>query len=117
MVWKPLRLVCKPLLAYAYSWVLHGAAPPVTCTQAEEQAVSLALLNTSWTINDHAMRITLFFILKGSRHLQACASTASCEAHTGSGRHGTGGMTAMASNSPRGGCGTRPDLTCLYWAQ
>lgn len=61
--------------------------------------------------------MTLFFVLKGSRYLQACASTTSCGAHRGSGRHGKGGMTAMANNSPRGGSGTRPDLTCLYWAQ
>lgn len=79
MVWKPLRLVYKPLLAYAYSWVSHGAAPTFTCTHVEEQAVSLAPPNTSWTINDHMMRTTLFFILKRSRYLQVCASMASVE--------------------------------------
>lgn len=66
------KLVYKPLLAYTYSWVSHGAAPPSTCTQAEEQAVSLALLNTSRTISDHMMRMSLFFILKSGRYLQ-CA--------------------------------------------
>jgi len=115
MVWKPLRLVYKPILAYTYFWVSHGAAPPSTCTQVEEKAVSLALLNTSWTIKDHTIRITLFFIPKDRRYLQVCASTASCGAHAGSGRRGKGGMTAMANNSSHSGSGSRPDLTCLYW--
>lgn len=79
MVWIPLRFVYKPLLAYTYSWVSHGAAPPSTCTYMEEQAVSLGPLNTSWTINNHEMRMTLLFVLKGSRYLQVCASTMSVE--------------------------------------
>lgn len=82
------------------SWVSHGAAPPPTCTQAEEKAVSPALLNTSWTINDHMIRTPLFSVLKGNRHLEVCASTVSCGAHAGSGRHGKGGMTTTGGPDP-----------------
>lgn len=79
MVWIPLRHVYKPLLAYAYSWVSHGEAPPSTCTHVEEQAVSVAPMNNSWIINDHILRTTLFFILKGSSYFQVCAFVVSVE--------------------------------------
>ena len=44
-----------------------------------KQGVSPAPLNTSWTINDHTVRTTLFFILKGSKYFQVCASMVSLE--------------------------------------
>lgn len=53
-------------------------------------------------------RTTLFSILKGSRHLEVCASTVSCGAHAGSGRHGKGGMTATLTVLTAAG---GPDLT------
>lgn len=40
-----------------------------------------------------------------------CTSTTSCRAHARSGRHGKGGMTATANNSPCSGSGTRPAYT------
>lgn len=45
----------------------------------EEQAVSVAPVNNSWTINDHILRTTLFFILKGSSYFQVCVFVVSAE--------------------------------------
>lgn len=53
-------------------------------------------------------RTTLFSVLKGSRHLEVCASTVSCGAHAGSGGHGKGGMTATLTVLTAAG---GPDLT------